>query len=94
MQQWLTLEPDGTVRLVNKFNLDPLLEDNYVRRMAVGKAKGSNFKPIASIPVDILASDMDGLAFLNAAPGSPEERMALQNFLTTHHEYRTSDVHL
>lgn len=94
MQQWLSEELDGTIRLVNKFNLDPLLEDNYRTRMAVGKAKGSNWKPISAIPVDVLNGDLNGIVFLNAVPGSFEERKALNAFLLDHSEYRTSDVHL
>jgi hypothetical protein len=89
-------EKTGKVKLINQIDLDPVWEENYLERMAVGKAKGSNWKPICSIPQTILENDPDGAIFLNTPAGSIEGRLALKRFLAKgeNWRYKTSTANI
>jgi hypothetical protein len=61
-------------------------------RNAVGKATGSNFKPVASLDVNFLLHDPKGLGqkVYYAQSGTWELRKALKEFLMEYPEYTTS----
>lgn len=92
IKQWLDVEGDlKKVTLTNQINLEPVLQDNYETRQNVGKGLGKTWRPIGSVPRQVLEADIDGLAFLHSVPGSVEERKALRKFMMKYPEYRTSN---
>lgn len=96
LDQFLDADDDRNITLTNKLFLDPLLKENMEERKAIGKAIGSNWKPICSIPVPVLENDPDGKLFLLAPSGTSEARIALKRFLAKPENavYRTSTVNL
>lgn len=77
--------------LTNTIDLEPVMKYNYEMRKDIGKGLGSTWRPVASIPQALLERDIDGIAFLNAIPGTPEERMALKRFFGKYPEYKTCE---
>jgi hypothetical protein len=93
-EQQLDIEGDGKlITLTNRITVDPILEQNYFERMGnpKGFSKEKTLRKIASIPIEHLMRDPDGVIFLNLSPGAPEARIALRRFLEKNSEYKASE---
>ena len=95
-KQDLEIQDSGAIILTNTMNNDSLLQSNYEERKAVDKAKGSPFRPVASIEVSFLENDPKGLGqmVLAARSGTPEFKVALRKFLGEYPAYKTSNTRI
>jgi len=96
-EQFLDIQEHGRkIILINKINIDEIVRNNYQERLLnpTGDTIGKTMKKIASIPVDVLQTDQDGIYFMDAQSASPECLVALTKFLSKNPEYKASNVRL
>jgi hypothetical protein len=93
-EQQLDIQGDGKlITLTNRITIDPILEENYFERMENprGFTKEKTMRKVASIPIEHLMRDPDGIIFVNLPTGSPEAKIALRKFLSKYPGYKASE---
>jgi hypothetical protein len=89
-KQDLTIDDKtGIITLTNTLDYSELARENYEARKTDGFTNMRLGRRLASIPMDILKNDPDGLIYLAAPPNSPERRIALIKVLEKFPDFKT-----